>query len=192
MKKIFTLTLFILLCVYLFNSLPFIYNETRPYFLNNINKNECINVLNKIKIDFKYLGDIKNNQCIIKNAVKINHYPNTTMSSPITMSCMSAKKLGDYFNSIKASSIVHYGTYNCRQIRKSGYISEHGFGTAIDIASIDSASVQKDWNKETQKGFILKEASEVATNFYTNVITPDTNAAHHNHLHLDSGIGLGN
>ena len=190
MKKLFVIIALALFFGYAFKFLPFIYNEVRPLFLYSLNKNECVDSLNEMKIQFKYLGDIKNNQCIIKNAVRINHYPNTKMSSPITMSCTAAKNLGNYFTLIKAKNVVHYGTYNCRQIRRSGYISEHGFGTAIDIASINGASVQKDWNKETQKGFILKEASKAARNFYTNVITPDTNSAHYDHLHLDNGLGL--
>ena len=43
------------------------------------------------------------------------------------------------------------GTYNCRTIANSKIMSEHSYGTAIDIFQIDDANVKNDWNKVKKK-----------------------------------------
>ena len=41
------------------------------------------------------------------------------------------------------------GSYNCRTVANSKIMSEHSYGTAIDISHIDDASVKVDWNENT-------------------------------------------
>ena len=97
--------------------------------------------------------------------------------------------MGEYFDEIKAGYIEHMGTYNCRTIANSKIMSEHSYGTAIDISKIDGASVKLDWNKNNEKGKILSNAYKVACKYFSNIITPDTDRAHHDHFHLDNGYG---
>ena len=47
-----------------------------------------------------------------------------------------------------------------------------------------------DWNKNTEKGEILKNAYEVACKYFNNILTPDSDRAHHDHFHFDNGLGL--
>jgi hypothetical protein len=69
-------------------------------------------------------------------------------------------------------------------------MSEHSFGVAIDISEIDGAVVSKHWKDKGSKGDTLREAASVACKHFSNVLTPETNKLHHNHFHLDSGIGF--
>ena len=71
----------------------------------------------------------------------------------------------------------------------SNIVSEHGYGTAIDISKIDSASVLEDWNKNSDNGKILKNAYDTACKYFSNILTPDTNNDHKNHFHFDNGFG---
>ena len=59
-------------------------------------------------------------------------------------------------------------------------MSQHSYGNAIDISSIDGVSIKDSW----------QEAAKVACKHFTNVLTPASNAAHHDHLHLDNGMGF--
>ena len=68
-------------------------------------------------------------------------------------------------------------------------MSEHSFGTAIDIASINGSSVKRDWDEKSERGAYIRKAAKVACDYFTNSITPDHNALHHDHLHLDIGYG---
>ena len=58
------------------------------------------------------------------------------------------------------------------------------------IRYIDGANVKIDWNRNTEKGQILKKAYKVACNYFNNILTPDSDQAHHDHFHFDNGFGL--
>ena len=109
--------------------------------------------------------------CRVKNAVRISSYHSTKISKNLTLSCPTAVKVGKYFNEIGAKNIEHMGSYNCRTIAKSKIMSEHSYGTAIDISKINGASVKLDWNKENEKGEILSNAFKVACKYFSNVLT---------------------
>tara|TARA_Y100001968_G_C19432338_1_gene757775 strand:+ start:926 stop:1312 length:387 start_codon:yes stop_codon:yes gene_type:complete len=122
--------------------------------------------------------------------VRISSFNNTELSGDLTLSCPTAVKVGKYLNEINAKYIEHMGTYNCRTIANSKVMSEHSYGTAIDISNIDGASVEHDWNKENEKGKILSNAYRVACKYFSNIFTPDTDRAHHDHFHFDNGYNL--
>ena len=41
----------------------------------------------------------------------------------------------------------------------------------------------------TEKGKLLSNASKVACKYFSNIITPSSDAAHHDHFHFDNGYG---
>jgi len=152
---------------------------------------QCLKNLKTFSSDFKALGTFTENKCIVKNAVKVSSYKNTKLSGNLILSCPMALKLGEFLNEINAKSISHLGTYNCRKIAGFNILSEHSYGMAIDISEIDNASLSSDWGKKTKKGEILKGAHVAACNYFSNVLTPDSNHAHNNHFHFDMGYGMG-
>ncbi len=92
------------------------------------------------------------------------------------------------------TKIHHYGTYSCRRQRGngSGQWSEHAFANAWDIAAFeleDGSRIQvlKDWDGARKKANFLREARDAACGLFQVTLSPDFNAAHADHFHLDMG-----
>ncbi len=193
MLRIFTylITLFLAAFIseYYFQFLSQTFNKIRTYTLYD-GGDSCIEKLKIYSSNFKSLGSFEKGQCKVNNAVRIKAFNNTKLSGDITLSCSTAVQVGKYLNEIDAKTITHMGSYNCRTIARSKIYSEHSYGTALDISHVDGANVKLDWNKNTEKGEILKKAYRVACKYFNNILTPDSDKAHHNHFHFDNGFGL--
>ena len=151
----------------------------------------CLKVLEEKKVSFSTLGNMKDKEPHgIENAVRIEGFSTTELSGPLTLSCMTALSLASWFEDIGAKQVTHMGSYNCRTIRGSNIMSQHSFGAAVDIASINGASLKSDWQDEGEKGKYLRDSAKAACEYFSNVLTPDYNAAHHDHFHLDHGLRL--
>ena len=195
MKLLFNTSILIISFVLVFIIAEFFYNlpsnafnKFRYYTVNGGGEN-CIKKFGEYSSDFKSIGSFENGKCRVKNAVRISSFNKTKLSSDLTLSCPTALKVAKYFNAIDAKYIKHMGSYNCRTIANSKIMSEHSYGSAIDISHIDNASVKVDWNENTENGKILRNAYKVACNYFSNVMTPDTNKSHHDHFHFDNGYG---
>ena len=91
--------------------------------------------------------------------------------------------------------IHHFGTYSCRRQNgnNSGQWSEHAFANAWDISGFHLRgegliSIEKDWDgkDETRRKF-LRAARDKACKIFKVTLSPDFNAAHHDHFHFDMG-----
>ena len=173
---------------FIYNIPSHTFNAFRYYSLYG-GGDRCLEKLKEYSNEFTPLGTLKNGKCKIKNAVEISSYKETQISSKYTLSCPTALKIGKYFKEIKANYVEDMGTNNCRTISGSNIMSEHSYGTAIDLSKINDASVKTDWNKNTEKGKLLSNASKVACKYFSNIITPSSDAAHHDHFHFDNGYG---
>jgi hypothetical protein len=92
----------------------------------------------------------------------------------------------------KVVRIEHLGAYSCRRIygRSHGAWSEHSTGNAIDIAAfvLDDGrriTVVGDWRKAGGSSAFLHRVRDDACVVFGTVLSPDYNAAHRDHLHLD-------
>ena len=184
-----TLIIAIIIAEFYFNFLSHSFNKLRQLTLFDGGKS-CIKELHNYSKNFKSLGSFNKGQCRVNNAVRVKSYNNTKLSGDITLSCPTAVKVGKYLNEIRAKTITHMGSYNCRTIANSKIYSEHSYGTALDISDIDGANVKIDWNKNTEKGEILKKAYKVACKYFNNILTPDSDRSHHDHFHFDIGFGV--
>ncbi len=88
--------------------------------------------------------------------------------------------------------VEHLGTYSCRRIygRSTGAWSEHSTGNAIDVAAFVLAdarriSVVGDWRKAGASSAFLHRVRDDGCEVFGTVLSPDYNAAHRDHLHLD-------
>jgi hypothetical protein len=132
----------------------------------------------------------------------VNFRPSSFTSPPSDMyvQCGVALALWEMAELAKTRNItdfVHYGTYNCRFISGTTTLSEHAFANAIDIAGISTSSGENytlldhwedgDTTPETPGGQLLYWlAQEMHTKKIWNIIlTPEYNAAHDNHFHVD-------
>ena len=98
--------------------------------------------------------------------------------------------------------VFHAGTYSCRRMvgNSSGAWSEHAYANAWDVTGFELKdgtiiSVWEDWRKAdsddaVRKAAFLKDARGTACKLFRVVLSPDYNAAHKDHFHLDQGPSL--
>ncbi len=89
-------------------------------------------------------------------------------------------------------AITHFGSYSCRRIygRSQGDFSEHATADALDVAGFvlkdgRRITVVGDWRGEGKDAAFLHEVRDGACDLFSTVLSPDYNAAHRDHLHLD-------
>lgn len=91
-----------------------------------------------------------------------------------------------------------FGTYSCRGIvgggaASAGRISQHGLANAVDIAAFvlrdgRRITIERDWRSDdAPTRQFLQIVRKSACRRFTTVLSPDYNAAHHDHLHVDMG-----
>jgi len=90
--------------------------------------------------------------------------------------------------------IHHFGSYSCRRMygRSTGAWSEHAFANAWDVASFELddgrlISVLRDWDGEPAKRRFLRDTRDAACKLFRVTLSPDYNAAHSDHFHIDMG-----
>lgn len=88
---------------------------------------------------------------------------------------------------------VHAGSYSCRRLynRSDGPFSEHATADAVDILGFELAdgrriSVLRDWSGTSEEAAFLHATRDAACRVFSTVLSPDYNAAHRDHLHLDT------
>jgi len=95
-------------------------------------------------------------------------------------------------------SIRQIGTYSCRNVVGSplfkGWRSAHATANAIDIAGFTLAdgrqiTVPGHWKTGGREADFLRAILLRACRYFRVAIGPDYNAAHHDHFHLDRGVG---
>ena len=109
----------------------------------------------------------------------------------------AVKPAGRQFFGQDVVKIETYGTYSCRNIYggRSGRISQHAYSNAIDIAGFvlaDGRRIMLDggWNGDQASRDFLRALHKSACRRFGTVLSPDYNAAHYNHFHMDmSGNG---
>lgn len=94
----------------------------------------------------------------------------------------------------RVARVDHLGSFACRNMysRENGSRSQHATANALDIAGFRLAdgrtiSVLKDWPKENPDAQFLRQVREGACDTFNVVLSPDYNAAHRDHFHLDVG-----
>lgn len=118
----------------------------------------------------------------------------------VLAACEMAHSLADTVLDVKERGVVgvrQMGTYNCRVIAGTSTLSRHGMGDAIDLSGFDfsdgsSFSVYDDWEHDTsapvtEAGIFLYEAAYrwFDEEYWNIILTPNYNAAHDNHFHVD-------
>lgn len=144
-------------------------------------------------------------QCSYADAVRLRPAPGAVALSPaaVAPSCpvVAALKLWEWqvvqpaaqrIYGVPVVRIRHLGSYSCRRMygRSAGDYSEHATADAIDIAAFILAdgrqvSVLKDWKGDAKDAEFLRGVRDGACDLFSTVLSPDYNAAHRDHFHLD-------
>ena len=134
------------------------------------------------------------------NGVNFRPSDFTNAPAPMYVQCGVALALYDMAELAKTRGItdfVHYGTYNCRVIAGTTTLSEHSYANAIDIAGIQTAGGQRytvlsDWEDgdttpDSVGGELLFWLAHTMHDLrlWNIILTPEYNAAHDNHFHID-------
>ncbi len=124
----------------------------------------------------------------------------TGSDAPVLVGCETAVSIvgsAAVASMLGAETIIHFGTYNCRVISGTNTLSEHGHARAIDIGGFiledgTTVSVFGDWedgvaNPVTPSGQILRAFTDQtwAMGLWNIILTPEFNAAHDDHFHVD-------
>ena len=92
----------------------------------------------------------------------------------------------------RVTRVDHYGTYACRTIygRPGERPSQHASANALDVAGVRLSdgrriTVAGDFRDPGVEGQFLRRVRDGACRVFGAVLSPDYNAAHADHLHLD-------
>ena len=95
----------------------------------------------------------------------------------------------------RVERIDHFGSFSCRRLygRPDGGWSEHATANAVDIAGFRLSdgtriSVLRDWSGGGDKAAFLRTVRDGACDVFATTLSPDYNAAHRDHLHLDQAL----
>ena len=161
----------------------------------------CRAVLERSEVAFRVLDPAGQGECRREDRTQLSAYPlspdtpATTCPVAVAMELWKRDTLDPAALEIlgsRISRIEHLGAYSCRRMygREDGPWSEHATANALDIAGFVLAdgtrvSVLSDWPGEGDKQRFLREARDGACGAFSTVLSPEYNAAHADHLHLD-------
>lgn len=162
---------------------------------------ECRAVLARSGVAFAALPAAGEGECARPDRTRLGDYPLAPDTPPVTCPVAVALELwrrdslapaAQAILGSEVARIEHLGAYSCRRIygRGEGNWSEHATGNAIDIAGFvledgRRISVLRDWQGEGKEAQFLRAARDGACRSFATVLSPDYNAAHADHLHLD-------
>jgi hypothetical protein len=137
------------------------------------------------------------------NGVSYRYYSSDS-GRTIRMSCplaLALHDLGDVLREYDITEVLDVGYYNCRTISGTDRLSQHAHGLAIDIYGFVDAHgedyiLERDWEHDTtefgdRKARVLYEIAQrmYEEKIFHNILTPNYNAGHDNHYHLDLAPG---
>jgi hypothetical protein len=162
---------------------------------------ECRAVLGRSDVAFTALEPTGEGPCARPDRTRLGDYPLAPNTPPVTCPVAAALEIwrrdsvAPAARSIMGSEIKrieHLGAFSCRRMYggSDGPWSEHATANAIDIAGfvLDDGtriSVLKDWEGDGPKARFLRAVRDGACGSFATVLSPDYNAAHANHFHLD-------
>ena len=169
----------------------------------------CIAALDDSRIAYTPIPDRRTGEgCGFDHAVRVRAGQAHSLASPVILSCRAALSFAmwerhslevtaaRYFGE-KRLTIDHLGSYACRNVNTgeaaaSGRRSRHATADAFDIAGFRVGNerritVAKNWKGDGAEAKFLHEVHDGACRFFDGVLSPDYNAVHADHLHLEVG-----
>jgi hypothetical protein len=165
------------------------------------NVGECRAVLARSEVAFTALATTGDGPCARPDRTQLGNYPLAPNNPAVTCPVAAALELWRRESAAPAARamlgsdlarIEHLGAFSCRRMYggADGPWSEHATANAIDIAAFVLAdgrriSVLEDWEGKGPEAAFLRTVRDGACGSFATVLSPDYNAAHADHFHLD-------
>ncbi len=163
----------------------------------------CLDKLGERGAKFEIVADRATaNGCTVTNGVRLSRAL-VPFDQPVTVTCPMAVAWTDFEEQVVQPAAQRYfqrrvtlirqlGSYSCREIRGTRRLSEHAHGQALDIAGFDleggmKITVKDDWRRRDDRARFLQEVAKGACKLFNVVLTPKSDADHHDHIHVDIG-----
>ena len=165
----------------------------------------CRRVLATTGMEYEPLTDrVTGENCGFTDAVLLRRIP-VEVGEEFSLTCRAAVSLAMWERHVLQPAarshfdqavlrVEHFGSYSCRNVygRPNATRSRHATAEAWDVAGFVLADgrrirVARDWKTTAPEAAFLRAARDGACRFFDGVLSPDYNAAHHDHLHLDRG-----
>jgi hypothetical protein len=165
----------------------------------------CRAVLDQTTLDYEPVPDGSTGRgCGFSNAVLVKGTP-SDVGEEFPITCRTAVSLSLWERHVvqpaarrhfgqAVTGIEHFGSYSCRNVngRPAATRSRHATAEAWDVAGFVLADgtrirVVRDWRGKSGTAAFLRDVRDGACQFFDGVLSPDYDAAHRDHLHLDRG-----
>lgn len=166
----------------------------------------CLAVLDAADVRLSRMEDlVVSDQCGINGRVNLRSVGSAQMK-PVETRCAVALRMAMWerhgiqvaanaYLGQPVTRIHHFSSYNCRQMRTgtgpSGRMSTHATADAIDISGFMLADgqlvdLQRDWDGSDGEALFLKAVRDSACDWFQTTLSPDFNALHADHFHLQN------
>jgi hypothetical protein len=163
----------------------------------------CREILQEGGIAFSDAPERRDGDCVVRNALRLGAGGVPLSPAAPVMRCGEALGYAFWMRHAvqpaareqfgrEVARVDHFGTYACRNIRGGHMLSQHASANALDVAGFRlrdgrQISVRRDFHRDDPRGRFLRQSRDGACRWFRAVLSPDYNAAHADHLHLDQG-----
>lgn len=178
--------------------------DTAPKAASSAEIRACYASLEAAGLRFRRLPDHRAGNCGYNDALQLLDFgiPTTNLTA---LSCPLASRFAAWVRhgvdpaarlalGSPVARVETFGSYACRSMigNGSGQISQHAFANAVDVGAFVLAdgrriTVKAHWKNGGQEGRFLDLIHQSACKRFRTVLSPDYNAAHADHLHVDLG-----
>ena len=167
------------------------------------NDRQCLTELNRLGVQYQVERQSASTSraCLVQNPIRVSA-ATIPFSRPTVAACNFVLKFDQFEREVirplarrtfgrDLKEIVHFGAYNCRTTR-AGRESAHATGEAMDIAGFELTdgtmiSVKYEWGKRGKGRDFLRAVAAKACRYFKEVLDPDSDRDHVDHIHLDLG-----
>ena len=149
---------------------------------------------------------VQSNQCHIRGRTQIRRLSQARLA-PVDTKCSIAARLYLWERQIlqpaaqellgaRVARISHFSSFSCRPMRTSRgtstRMSQHATANAFDISGFVLSdgrhiTLQKHWNGSAAEAKFLRRARDGLCSWFNVTLSPDFNALHADHFHVDMG-----